>query len=188
MRDIAAMLPDLFGRTGFAADIVTRNIGQPAGAVGHDIAQKLAHRCAGFRFDDLFAARIGVALAGSRRDRRPPFTTVAAAVTNESGLTEMPWPKPTVAVSICSPVARKERRRSFRQFRVNGRKQTQASEECLLSRRPGTQRDLCRAGIGGLCENIARGQRRRHVFGIVDRVTAERKPLPILNTSSSRTV
>src|SRR6185437_5088361 len=68
--DVAAV-DVLFRRSRLAADIVARNVGQLAGSIGHDIAQQAAHRLAGFRLEELFAARVAVMLEEGGPDLAP---------------------------------------------------------------------------------------------------------------------
>ena len=75
---IAACRTRHLGRAGLAAHVIARNIGLLAGAVGHDIAQQIAHLVAGFGLDHLRAARVarpcltkvGVMLPPAIDDRR----------------------------------------------------------------------------------------------------------------------
>ena len=60
------------------------------------------------------------------------------------------------------------------------------AENCALAVRTRAQRDLRGADVGGLRQDIARRERRRHVLGFVDGVAADLEALPIGKTSSRR--
>jgi hypothetical protein len=76
----------------------------------------------------------------------------------------------------------------FGQFGADGGKQAQPRQELALALGARAQRNLRRAGIGGLRQDIARGQRRRHVLGVVDGEAADLEAAPTENGSSRRTV